>query len=334
MKRSCLRFVTGTIVALGVLGGGWLLSVAGLAGRPHMHNQWVEQAYAKKQAAAARTQGPRILLVAGSSAMFGVDSKSLGERLGRPVINLAVNAGVLAPFIIDHAVRVLRPGDWVVLPLEYPLYHDEATINRQFIDFQASHPLPVGEIGFVRWLKTMWLLPLDRVVEGYRGLPAGFRVTGLYGPQNLDERGDQRNSERVLRTDAMREAVTRSPPERYGAQARTSNASWSRWRRFARQVEADGGCALFVPPAMLARPTYRSDPQERDYYRRLPELARTHGLHYGGDPFDFMYEEDAFFDTNFHLTSEMRSVHTHRLADVLLPMIERHCRAPGAVARR
>lgn len=326
MKRASSHpFLIGVIVALIGLSSLWLGLVASLAGRPHIHNQWVEQAYAHKLAAAREVTTPRMLIVAGSSAMFGIDSGLLGSALGRPVINLGVNAGVLAPFIIDQARLALRSGDWVILPLEYPLYHDEGMLNRQFIDFYVSHPLPVNEIGWGRWLRLLWQLPLERVLEGYRGLPADFKVSGLYGPQNLDARGDQFNSERVHRTDAMQEAVRQSPAEIYGNRALKGGASWERWRAFADEVETMGGCVIFVPPAMLYRPSYRDNEVERRYYETLPEQARSNGLHYAGHPFNFMYEEDDFFDTNFHLTAEMRVKHSEKLAAALAPVLAEVC---------
>ncbi|MCK2089602.1 hypothetical protein MXC99_15620 [Thauera aromatica] len=326
MKQArSLHFILSAIITLLTLAALWLVVVASLAGRPHAYNQWVEQAYAYKIAAANTIEGPRVVIVAGSSAMFGIDSGLLSRALGRPTVNLGVNAGVLAPFIIDRARQILRPGDWVILPLEYPLYHDEGVINRQFIDFYATHPLPISEIGWWRWLQLIWQLPLERVLEGYRGLPPGFHVAGLYGPQNLDARGDQINSETAHRTDAMKAAVEQSTPEQYGARALRGGASWARWRALARHIETMGGCAIFVPPAMLYRPSYRNNAIERDYYETLPEVARSNGLSYAGEPFDFMYEEEAFFDTNFHLTAERRVEHTNRLATTVSDAIGQSC---------
>ncbi|MDI3489983.1 MAG: hypothetical protein PWP11_1260 [Thauera sp.] len=327
MSRGSSRdFALGAAFASACMVALWLLAVTSLAGRAHIHNQWVEQAYAHKLAAAAAETRPRVLIVAGSGAMFGIDSGLLGNELRRPVINLGVNAGVLAPFIIKYARQALRPGDWVILPLEYPLYHDEEMINRQFVDFYTTHPLPIREIGWQRWFRLMWQLPLERMLEGYRGLPPGFSVAGLYGPQNLDKRGDQINSEAAHRTEAMREAVRQSAAEQYGVRARRGGASWARWKAFAQEIEAVGGCAFFIPPAMLYRPSYHNDVIERNYYETLSAAARSNGLTYVGQPLDFMYDESAFFDTNFHLTAESRSKHTQRLATLLKSAINSRCK--------
>lgn len=326
MKSPPARaFTLGCLIALSLMVSGWLLLLNSLQGRPHAHNQWVEKAYAHKAARAAQEPAPRILVIAGSGAMFGIDSTLLGSLLGRPVVNLGVNAGVLSPYIIHYARQNLRRGDWVILPLEYPLYHDEQFINRQFIDYYLSQPLPIVEIGWGRWLKVVWSAPVESVFEAYRGLPANFTVAGLYGPHNLDARGDQLNSGTLQRTEEMRAAVASSPAETYGRRAQDIAPSWHRWRALAQEIENLGGCAVFIPPAMLFRASYRDDGVERTYYENLPRQARRHGLRYVGRPMDFMYEESAFFDTNFHLTSEMRTIHTQRVATTVIPVFRQAC---------
>lgn len=335
-------FLLGVLLALLLLFVGWLLVLHSLAGRPHVHNQWVEGAYAHKLAAAAAIDGPRALIVAGSGAMFGLDSAALGAALGRPVVNLGVNAGILAPYIIDHAEQALRPGDWLILPLEYPLYHDEGMLNQQFIDFYASHPLGAARIGWLRWLRLLWQLPLSRVQQGWAGMPPGWVNQGLYGAHNLDSRGDQRHSSRAERSAAMLAAVHDSAPEHYGARARagwlqtswTSGASWARWRQLTDQVHALGGCTVFLPPAMLHRPLYDLDPVEQAYYAGLPAQARAAGLNYLGQPRDFMYGEDDFFDTNFHLSAEARARHTAAVAALIAPALRNApCTLPNPAAR-
>lgn len=307
----------------------WLLLLWGQLGRAHPNNLWVELAYEKKLASATQEVHPKILVVAGSSAMFGIDSGLLEQALGRPVINLGVNAGLLSPFIISKAIPAINSGDWVVLPLEYPLYYDEMALNQGFIDFYLSHPLPVDKVGITRWLRLLWQTSFERVIAGYRGIPTNFRVEGLYGPHNLDLRGDQINSEVARREDYMVDAVAKSEPKRYGAAARDNpdESSWSRWRALVAMIQQQGGCAVFMPPAMLARAEYREDPTEFAYYSRLPALAQAQGLNYAGEPLEFMYENDAFFDTIYHLTHEMRGVHTERLLAVLQPALATHCSA-------
>jgi len=64
---------------------------------------------------------PRIILVGGSNVSFGLDAELMQRRLGIPVINDGLHAGLgLAP--LRELEGYLRPGDVVILSLEYQLF--------------------------------------------------------------------------------------------------------------------------------------------------------------------------------------------------------------------
>lgn len=320
------RFVLGLFLGLGSIAGLWLLLLAGQVGRPVPTTQWIEKSYAHKLALAEAIQQPKLVVVAGSAAMFGIDSGMLQQAVRRPVVNLGVNAGVLSPYIQQYARQVIKPGDWVLLPVEYPMYHGRFSINYPFLDYWWQNPgFRHLDINAAQLSQVLWLTPLSRVLAGYRGLPAGFAVSGLYGPQNLDQRGDQVHSEASQQQGWMRGLVEQSAVETYGAQARAWNANWDSWKALADDVSAAGGCALFVPPPMLDRPAYHHG-RELRYYQSLSEQARAHGLNYVGSPLQTMYPIERFFDTNYHLNAESRHLYMQQLLSWVTPEFEK-CRA-------
>ncbi|MFK3973970.1 hypothetical protein ACI2KS_24960 [Pseudomonas sp. NPDC087358] len=322
MKHALLsnRFALGLLLGLGSVVGLWLLLLAGQAGRPVPTTQWIEKAYAHKLALADAIKQPKLVVVAGSAAMFGIDSAMLEQAVGRPVVNLGVNAGVLSPYIQHYARQVIKPGDWVLLPVEYPMFHGRWSINYPFLDFWWEHPgFRHMDVNVAQLSQVLWLTPLSRVLSGYRGLPPGFVVSGLYGPQNLDQRGDQVHSEASQQQVWMRGLVEQSAVETYGAQAHGWDANWASWKALADEVSTAGGCALFVPPPMLDRPAYHHG-RELRYYQALPEQARMHGLNYVGSPLQTMYPIDRFFDTNYHLNAESRHLYMQQLVEWVKPV--------------
>lgn len=319
----CNRFVLGLLLGLGSIVGLWLLLLAGQAGRPVPTTQWIDKAYAHKLAIANTFKQPKLVVAAGSAAMFGIDSGMLEQAVGRPVVNLGVNAGVLSPYIQNYARQVIKPGDWVLLPVEYPMYHGRYSINYPFLDYWWQHPgFRHMDVNVAQLSQVLWLTPISRVLSGYRGLPDGFAVSGLYGPQNLDERGDQLHSDASEQQVWMRSLVEQSEVETYGAKAHRWDANWSSWKTLADEVTAAGGCALFVPPPMLDRLSYHQG-RELHYYRSLPEQARAHGLNYVGSPLETMYPMGRFFDTNYHLNAQSRQLYTQQLVSWIAPVFAR-----------
>lgn len=319
-SKASNRFVPGLLGGLALAGGLWLLLLAGQMGRAVPNSQWIEKAYEHKLALATAVEQPKLLIVGGSAAMFGLDSGALEQALGRPVVNLGVNAGILAPYIQSYARQVIKPGDWVLMPVEYPMFHGRYSINLPFIDYWLSHPgFHRLDVNLVQLTQLAWITPLSRVAEGYRGLPAGFKVSGLYGPQNLDQRGDQINSAASQQEIWMRGLVEGSEVQRYGAQAHSWNANWSSWKALADEVTAAGGCAVFIPPPMLDRPAYHQGKEQR-FYAGLPEQARANGLNYIGSPLETLYSMERFFDTNYHLNAASRTIYTEHVIERVKPV--------------
>ena len=312
------RFTLGLALGAGLIVGLWLMLVAGQAGRPHPDNLWVEQAYEKKLLAAGRVeQSPRILIVAGSAAMFGVDSTAMADAWAKPVINLGVNAGIGPYFLIDYAQPVVNKGDLVIAPLEYPLYSYSGEVNQVFLSFLWSHPATISQLPPLTLVKALWITPLKRVMQGYQGIAKDFRVAGLYGPNNLDQFGDQVNSELARRdSDLHRNAVDKAAEE-YGRHFTADAIGWQLWADFANSLRERGACVIFVPPPMLFKNEYAEREEDRRFYRELPEFARQAGLNYLGEPQEFLYPADWFFDTNYHLVAEQRKVYTAALISLL-----------------
>lgn len=311
----------------------WGLAIAGQLGRAHPNNQWVMEAWAHKQAHATTLNSSRLLVTGGSSAMFGVNSSMLEDTYSVPAVNLGVNAGLGLPIILNQMLSIARPGDLVIITLEYPLFNHNGDINHVMNDFYLSRPKELllawslyrEAMPWHRWLPLMAYEIFQiimqtspaRLVQGYRGLPEGFFVSGTYGAHHLDLRGDQTHTSRSQRQPWMTQQVVAASPHHYGAEHDEEAPGWALLRHAQDQLRAQGSCLVLVPPALLFHSTYRDDPVESEFYARLPETASRHGLSYLGEPKAFMYSVDDMFDTDYHLTDEARQAHTRRLIDVL-----------------
>src|ERR1035437_4918237 len=131
MQRFYLAVAIGFVLTTLV----WLAGLEAQLGAPTPTSRWVFEAYQKKARIAAAKPSPRILIVAGSSALFSLDSAALSRVWGRPVVNMAVNAGLGVHYILWQARQVARAGDMILLPLEYALFVDDDRPNAQIVDY-------------------------------------------------------------------------------------------------------------------------------------------------------------------------------------------------------
>ena len=293
---------------------GWLTGLAAQLGTPTPSSRWVFEAYEKKTRAALATPPPRVLIVAGSNALFGLDLPSLSRAWGRPVVNMAVNAGLGLPYILWQARQVARAGDMILLPLEYSLLVDDDRPNAQIIDHALArdtaywHAMPP-------WRQAWFAAALspERWWQGLRRLDDPPITAGLYGGHHIDAVGDQTHTAPADRSPAEAAAVAASRVWDYGARARTSRGGWAELAAFARWARQADVCLAAVPASFLMQARYFDDPVERAFYDGLPALLSGLGIPYFGQPRDFMYPADRFFNTDYHLQDWARRDHTQRI---------------------
>ena len=74
------------------------------------------------------TPSPRIILVGGSNVSFGIDAELMQRSLGIPVINDGLHAG-LGVVPLRELQEYLRPGDTVIISLEYQLFANQDVMD-------------------------------------------------------------------------------------------------------------------------------------------------------------------------------------------------------------
>ncbi|MBZ0329366.1 hypothetical protein KZO25_03450 [Halomonas sp. ANAO-440] len=323
---SAKRFAGGLFLGALATVAIWLALWAGQLGRSHPNNAWIEASIAYKLAIAQGAGGPKIVTVAGSGALFGIDSALLEQRYGVAAVNLGVNAGISLPVILGTSLPAIGQDDLVLLPLEYPLYNRFEPVSESLVHWMNGHPEMLLWLPRLRALKVVASTSTRRIFEGYRGIPEGFTVAGDYGPQRQDSRGDQIDTSRSLQEERHRRFLESLPAERYGHEMQSGRLDHESLQAFRDAVLDRGACPVFLPPPLRFEPSYLSDPVEAEYYRTLPERLRSAGLKWLGDPYDAMRPGDDFFDTNFHLMDEARQAYTEKVIAWLGPSPLERCR--------
>ena len=324
-----LRFLGGFGGAVLLFSVVWIVGIQMQRHVPTETSRWVFDAYQLKLAAAQAARGPRILVVAGSNALFGIDSAQLETAWQRPAINLAINAGLRLPYILDTSRRIARAGDIILLPIEYGLYLYDGKQSTQIIDYVvARDPAYLDSLDFISQLRFAVEMGPERWLRGLRDLPDKPVVSGTYGTHHIDRRGDQTHTDASDQTPNDQAEVAAAKARNYGARALKERDGWALLSDYSRWASAHGICLIGLPSAFLKQVEYETNPVERAFYETLPERVRATGIQYYGRPQDFMYPADKFFNTDYHLQSSARSQHTAQLLKVLGPDPTIYCATP------
>ncbi len=315
-----MRFLGWFIIFFAGLLSLWIFVIWGQAGNPTRMSQWVWDAYEKKGQIADRVAGQKIIIAAGSNALFGVDSKMLSQKFGLPVVNDGVNAGVELPVILWFAKQVIDPGDIVIVPLEYPLYSYTGKPSVQMIDFIFSRiPEFFRELTLKEQLYMLWHVSSKRLWEGYFDQSSAVVTAGLYGAHHIDGLGDQNETEVTHRSKAMQEEIQNhiSHPETYGEAFDPGAPGWDYLSLFVLWCQEREVKVIFVPSTIMYDESYAEVPKEKWFYTHIADVIRKKGWIFAGDPYDYMYDETHYFNTNFHLIDSARKIRTKQMIDDL-----------------
>ncbi len=286
---------------------------------------WLGELLARKHEIAARIESPKILIVSGSSALFGFSAEQLEVELGIPAVNYGTHQGLSLEFQLYNATRHLQPGDTVVLPLQYQTYLQNRDLTQRTVDYCMNF-----DAQFMRQLS--W--PVIKSILGTRvecladGIAA--RLTGarpprvrhsVYSAEHLSSRGDLLSNTPENRDPEAHRRFAKMLPETRVTQIVADTALLRMFEGTIRQWQRRGIRVIGTYSTTLYFREYRRP----EYLAGFAELRRFYekaGAEFVGSPFDFMHDQSMFFDSRHHPTAAGRRLNTLRLATHLRPLLE------------
>lgn len=247
---------------------------------------------------------PKVIVIGGSNAAFGIDSEILEHALCKPVVNMSIHASLGFRFMVDEIKGSLGEGDLVIAALEHSAYSKPEKDN-------DIHILTVD-----RWPEALDLLPWyrrPRILLGVmvmRAQGAWKIFTGAWKDDSPDPvyRADGFNERGDLVTHLGR------PPREPGRQQHVDyhlpllGATFPVVaQELADSAEAYQARLVFVWPA-IARSSYRPE-----FHEAIRTGMGEHGFDMIGLSEDYVMPDTAFYDTHHHLRSTGRRLRTERL---------------------
>jgi hypothetical protein len=299
-------------------------------GVPTTSSAWIKEIIDRKEKAACEINHPKLVLLGGSSTLFGIKASVLELELGVPVINGGLHAGLGMACILREGKKMLRPGDTVMLFPEYELLSFGEKNRREwaaitYLDFMLSRDvkyyrtLPLND-----QIEIALMTPLDRIGRGIRGkwLPEQIMPPSEYNPYDalwMDDHGDM-----IGHTAARRPAVAVDRDQRVcevlqkgispHAEGFELISEFRRWAK-ANRVRVMAGF-----PNMIHRKEYDSCMAD-NVESQLKEYFLKEGIDVVGGMREVLLPQVDFFDTIYHPTEEAAIIRSKNLAFQLRPLI-------------
>jgi len=128
---------------------------------------WIKNISQYRQFLSAEIETPKIIVISGSNALFGVDPEIIEKLTGLPTLNLASHALLDIQFQYYQLAKNMAEGDIVVLPLEFRAYSDNRNSD-WFLNNMMSWGYQdyIQNLGIFDKLLFFSQVPKSRVYQG------------------------------------------------------------------------------------------------------------------------------------------------------------------------
>ncbi|WP_237567742.1 hypothetical protein [Microbulbifer hydrolyticus] len=319
--RQIAAFSVGTFIGIAML----ITLVHFQEGIPTSSSKWAHDLYRVKESHAAKSHSQKLLIVAGSNSLFGLDAAQIERKYQLPTTNFGVHAGLGLRYILDRSKRSLRPGDIVYLPLEYALYQQEPAPSTQLMDFILArdpaylHSLPLLEqfLGYTN-------VSFERIIEGLRGGNDNYMgsSSSTYNVANVDSSGNQLNNSSERAAD-YKDKLDKLQAKDIG-NGDISGYSKKVLGEFFIWAKENDVCVIGAPPNLLKFDEYDAD-RFVNFVTKIRNFYLENDTSFIGNPTDYLLPKKMFFDTEYHLNEIGVATRTRLTLNDLGDQLTAHC---------
>jgi hypothetical protein len=256
---------------------------------------------------------PRIVIDAGSSAMFGIDPGLIEQVFGKTVIDVADNGAIPLEMKIYRLRKFAREGDTLIVPLEWVYYTREA-VPQDFTDktpdeyaaYYASQPFWARLAFAIRYASLHNLSDAGRLY--LRKDLQQTHYARMQADMSKWPRGDRKDDGR------RRSSVEGISCADYIAATGTmvTNVEWA--AKQLSDLQTRRRLRVYVTwPAVAGSDCYGMASGGVPIADQARAIFERHGIAVVGEPTDSYFTPEHMLDTYYHVDSAAARVWTERL---------------------
>ncbi|WP_337043929.1 hypothetical protein [Emticicia sp. 17c] len=312
MKKFLIKAILITLFIAGAL----FVSFRYIRAQRYPYNaQTMAGAIIDKHARLRTLPSPRILIIGGSNAMFGYNSREMEKKLGLPVQNMSLAASLGLSFMLNEVKENVRAGDIVLFSPEYFLTEGDANVQRLLRELYK----PAGK--YIDYTNKLEALKADgvfisREIRNYILLFMFRKPVNTddeaYSRRAFTETGDLKDSIRLQTHLPLRDGLPFSKTDYSHNIAKINNC--------IAQIEQKGAKLYFVYPSIAQSQYQRNAEAIEDLHQQFTAKLHTQMLN---KPIDSVYPDSSFYDTVYHLRSPDYLTHTNKVTGYLQAVLKK-----------
>jgi hypothetical protein len=301
----------------------FLLAVFYQVGAPTESSRWISEIYQIKSSIADSIKVPKLVLVSGSNTHFGISCKTISTETGVPCVNGGTHMGLGTTYILHQARLWLKPGDLVLLPLEYEFYQDRGIPNHLIIDYIFAHDIKyLLSVDLVAKLRFLLGISLERLQQGILGklhppqpLTTGYQSKSVnkYGDETINRQADMTEKHYQILNNSTPIKIETSQMSRYAINEISEFIIWCQTKDIK---------PIVTWPNTLKFDSYQ-ERVKQEFFHEIEKFYDGRKVPVLGKPEDFMYDKSMFYDTSYHLNDRGVRYRTQQIIELVRPDLEK-----------
>lgn len=309
-QRQFYLIFFGSAVLSGLL---WSVLVYLQIGVPTESSRQLNDVSIRKLSYANMITERKLMIVSGSNSTFGISAAMIQQSLHIPTVNMGVSAGFQLEYILMQAKTLAKPGDVILLPLEYSLYDYNGIPDSVLIDYIFARD--VEYLTAEKYRRVPFFVFGVDIIRVAKGLKNKYviadKVHDNYEVFNINGDAIHNLPETSLTADNIR----RLYPIKHLAQGiGESSKSWEILDEFVSWSKNRGVKILVTYPAVSFHPSYYSATALKTI-KEIELFWKIRGIIILGTYDEFIYGPEYIYDTAYHLNSLGMEKRTKQLID-------------------
>lgn len=279
---------------------------------PYNNDGYIRAQKFKMDKLADPRRKPTIVILGGSNAAFGYDTKLLNDSLEMPVFNAGLHAGMGMKFFLDDCSQYLKKGDVLVFSPEYDQFYGnlndgQSEMTDAFYLYRCHYP---GEMSYKQIIGVIQNTPsyLRKKIEYNLFALAHLKTDPVYTLSSINKYGDV--------TWHWYHDRAHGKPDGHGLDERNNSFNENAFNYMVvklNELKRKGIVIIMYPPAFEQQAYNGSLKSIRYISKRLSQV----GFSFICSPKECSFTKDNFYDTNYHLNHQGALLHNKHLIGVL-----------------
>ncbi|MBC7654501.1 MAG: hypothetical protein H7098_08525 [Oligoflexus sp.] len=241
----------------------------------------------------------RLILIGGSNLTFGLNSQTIVDKLNVNVINMGLHAGLGLEFMLNEVKPFIRKGDIIVLCLEYTLYLDDFKPDVDLISF-TQHLYPPSKVYYHFNIEEKFLANYAKFKKHFE--EQTIKIDPVFNREKFDKYGDNLGH---LGLPGLKELRDK---ERIGKlEVDKSVKLIKQFETECKQKDAK----LLISYVSYPKSQYQRNKKAIDDLNQLLH-QKISSVTFINKPEDYIFNDDLFYDTVYHLNGKGREKRTER----------------------